>query len=222
MTRQRGFAAVALDAALLTPASADPHHGGFVFGLAALGAAAVVGVVTIVTAAVLVSAPFYAPGPASYPPAPLVVAEARHFPALAAIVVREGGRAEVVGQIALMLEREARAGSLAIDRPEFAAEQFLQLVVSLPSHSALGHGTPMTKVELDAWADCVNLFLNGSASGSRASRDRKRGRPSRTGRSAHDMIHASTRRPDNDVRGLVRCVREVIEALDPGQAAGTP
>jgi hypothetical protein len=34
------------------------------------------------------------------------------------------------------------------------------------------------------------------------------------------MIHASTRRPDNDVRGLVRCVREVIEALDPGQAGG--
>jgi len=161
VTRQRGFAAVALDAALLTPASADPHHGGFVFGLAALGAAAVVGVVTIVTAAVRVSAPFYAPGPASYPPAPLMVAEARHFPALAAIVVREGGRAEVVGQIALMLEREARAGSLAIDRPEFAAEQFLQLVVSLPSHSGLGHGTPMTKVELDAWADCVNLFLDG-------------------------------------------------------------
>jgi len=82
VTRQRGFAAVALDAALLTPASADPHHGGFVFGLAALGAAAVVGVVTIVTAAVLVSAPFYAPGPASYPPAPLMVAEARHFPRL--------------------------------------------------------------------------------------------------------------------------------------------
>jgi AefR-like transcriptional repressor, C-terminal domain len=162
VTRQRGFAAVALDAALLTPASADPHHGGLVFGLTALGAAAVVGAVTIVTAAVRVSAPFYAPGPASYPPAPLMVAEARHFPALAAIVVREGGRAEVVGQIALMFEREA-ARRRSCDRPTgFDADQFLQLVVSLPQRRALGLGTPLTEAEFDAWADdCVHLFLNG-------------------------------------------------------------
>ena len=64
-------AAVALAAAPLTPASAHPHHGGLVFGLAALGAAAVVGAATIVTAPVRVlAAPFYAPGPAYYPPAP--------------------------------------------------------------------------------------------------------------------------------------------------------
>jgi AcrR family transcriptional regulator len=92
----------------------------------------------------------------------LMVAEAQRFPELAAIVAREGGRAEVVRHIALMLEHEARAGTLAIDRPEFAAEQFLQLVVSLPQRRALGLGMPMTKTELDAWADdCVNLFLNG-------------------------------------------------------------
>jgi AcrR family transcriptional regulator len=92
----------------------------------------------------------------------LMVAEAQRFPELAAIVAREGGRAEVVGHIALMLELEARAGTLAIGRPEFAAEQFLQLVVSLPQRRALGLGVPMTKTEFDAWADdCVNLFLNG-------------------------------------------------------------
>jgi hypothetical protein len=63
-------AAVALAAAPLTPASAHPHHHGWpVFGLAALGAAAVVGAATIATAPVRVlSAPFYAP--AYYPPAP--------------------------------------------------------------------------------------------------------------------------------------------------------
>ena len=61
-----------------------------------------------------------------------------------------------------MLASETRSGFLAIDRPEFAAEQFLQLVVSLPQRRALGLGKPMTEVELDAWADdCVNLFLNG-------------------------------------------------------------
>jgi AcrR family transcriptional regulator len=92
----------------------------------------------------------------------LMVAEAQRFPELAAIVAREGGRAELVGQIAGIFERESRAGGLALDRAAFAAEQFLQLVVSLPQRRALGLGTPMTETELDAWADdCVNLFLNG-------------------------------------------------------------
>jgi TetR/AcrR family transcriptional regulator, mexJK operon transcriptional repressor len=95
----------------------------------------------------------------------LMVAEAQRFPELAAIVAREGGRAELVGQIAGMLERQARAGGLAIDRPTFAAEQFLQLVVSLPQRRALGLGEPMTEAELETWADdCVNLFLNGCRS----------------------------------------------------------
>ena len=92
----------------------------------------------------------------------LMVAEAQRFPELAAIVAREGGRAELVGEIARIFERESRAGSLAIDRATFAAEQFLQLVVSLPQRRALGLGTAMTETELDVWADdCVNLFLNG-------------------------------------------------------------
>jgi AcrR family transcriptional regulator len=92
----------------------------------------------------------------------LMVAEAQRFPELGAIVALEGGRGEVVGQIAAMLEREAREGALTIDRPVFAAEQFIQLVVGLPQRRALGLGEPMTEAELDAWADdCVNLFLNG-------------------------------------------------------------
>jgi len=91
-----------------------------------------------------------------------MVAEAQRFPELAAIVAREGGRAEFVRHIAGMLEREAHDGRLVIDRPEFAAEQFIQLVVSLPQRRALVLGTPMTAAELDTWADdCVNLFLNG-------------------------------------------------------------
>jgi hypothetical protein len=65
-------AAAALAAATVTPASAHGyHHGWPIFGLAALGAAAVVGAATIVTAPVRVlAAPFYGPGPAYYPPAP--------------------------------------------------------------------------------------------------------------------------------------------------------
>jgi len=92
----------------------------------------------------------------------LMVAEAQRFPELAAIVAREGGRGALVGEIAGLLEREVRAGALAIDRPEFAAEQFIQLVVSLPQRCALGLGEPMAEAEFDIWADdCVNLFLNG-------------------------------------------------------------
>jgi hypothetical protein len=92
----------------------------------------------------------------------LMVAEAQRFPELAAIVAREGGRAELVGQIAALLEGETRAGALAIDGSVFAAEQFLQLIVASPQRCALGLSTPMTEAELDTWADdCVNLFLNG-------------------------------------------------------------
>jgi AcrR family transcriptional regulator len=92
----------------------------------------------------------------------LMVAEGQRFPELAAIVAREGGRAELVGQIAALLAREVRAGGLAIDRSAFAAEQFLQLVVASPQRRALGLGTPMTEAELDIWSDdCVNLLLNG-------------------------------------------------------------
>jgi hypothetical protein len=95
----------------------------------------------------------------------LMAAEAQRFPELIAIVAPERGRAEVVGQIAAMLDREARAGALAIDRPDFAAEQFLQLVVTLPQRHALGLGSPMTAAQADARADdCVNLFLNGCRS----------------------------------------------------------
>lgn len=64
--------AIALAAAPVTPASAHWHHhdGGVVFGLAALGTAAVVGAATILTAPVrALAAPVYAPpAPAYYAP----------------------------------------------------------------------------------------------------------------------------------------------------------
>jgi len=92
----------------------------------------------------------------------LMVAEAQRFPELAAIAAREGSLAEAVGRIAALLEREVRAGRLAIARPEFAAAQFFQIVMALPQRRAFGLGTPLSEAELDAWADdCVNLFING-------------------------------------------------------------
>jgi TetR/AcrR family transcriptional repressor of mexJK operon len=92
----------------------------------------------------------------------LMLTEAQRFPELAAIVAREGSRGEAVTQITALLERESRADRLAIDRPEFAAEQFLSLLMTVPQRRALGLGTPRTAAELDCWADdCVNLFLDG-------------------------------------------------------------
>jgi AcrR family transcriptional regulator len=92
----------------------------------------------------------------------LIIAEAQRFPELAAIAAREGSRTELIGQIAAMLDGEARVGRLAIDRTEFAAEQFLQMVISQPQRLALVLGQSMTESELEAWADdCVDLFLNG-------------------------------------------------------------
>jgi TetR/AcrR family transcriptional regulator, mexJK operon transcriptional repressor len=92
----------------------------------------------------------------------LMLTEAQRFPELATIVAREGSRGEAVRQITALLERESRAGRIAIDRSQFAAEQFLSLLMTVPQRRALGLGTPMTGAELDFWADdCVNLFLNG-------------------------------------------------------------
>ena len=86
--------------------------------------------------------------------------------------------------------------------------------------------TPMTKAELDAWADdCVNLFLNGCrfwqprAPGSQA----EQAGPDGPKHPRYDIRY--TRRPDGpDQRrlSLVRLVRDVIEALDADQATAKP
>jgi len=92
----------------------------------------------------------------------LMIAEAQRFPELAAIAAREGARAEAVVQIAALLAREAESGSLAAESPEFAAEQFIQMVISLPQRRAMGFGRPMAETDLEAWADdCVALCLCG-------------------------------------------------------------
>ena len=92
----------------------------------------------------------------------LIVAESARFPKLATVVADEGSTAEAITLIAGLLEREARAGRLALDNPTFAAQQFLHMVIALPQRRAMGLGPPMTPPELDAWArDVVNLFLNG-------------------------------------------------------------
>ncbi len=92
----------------------------------------------------------------------VILSEAPRFPELAAAAMGEGSRAAAVARIAALLERERQAGRITLDKPEFAAEQFLAMVVSLPSRRAMGFGPPMTAADLDAWAkDTVTLFLHG-------------------------------------------------------------
>jgi AcrR family transcriptional regulator len=94
----------------------------------------------------------------------LIVAESGRFPDLAAIVAREGAMEEAVHLIAGLLQRQAGAGALSLQGPNFAAQQFLYMVIALPQRRAMGMGLPMTSAELDAWAhDVVHLFLNGIA-----------------------------------------------------------
>jgi AcrR family transcriptional regulator len=92
----------------------------------------------------------------------LIVAESGRFPELLAVVARQGASEEAIRLIAGALEREARAGTLALDDPMFAAQQFLHMVIAVPQRRAMGLGKPMRSAEVDAWArDVVNLFLNG-------------------------------------------------------------
>lgn len=92
----------------------------------------------------------------------VILAEAARFPELAAVVAEQGGSREAVQRIAALLERERGAGHVGIVDPVFAATQFLQMVVGAPQRRALGMGAPMSRDELDAWAEAaVSLFLRG-------------------------------------------------------------
>jgi len=92
----------------------------------------------------------------------LIVAEGARFPELAMLAENEGARQEAIRLITDMLKSEIRAGTMQMIDPAFNAEQFIQMVISLPQRRALGFGRPMTPHELDVWArKTVKLFLNG-------------------------------------------------------------
>jgi len=92
----------------------------------------------------------------------LILAEANRFPELALMASAEGTRQKAVMMIAAFLQNRFKDRTWKIDKLAFAAEQFLQMVISLPQRRALGLGDKMTQSELDQWAaDSVRLFLNG-------------------------------------------------------------
>jgi AcrR family transcriptional regulator len=92
----------------------------------------------------------------------LIVGESARFPKLAAAVMDDGAMQEAIALIGSVLSREAQAGRVTLRDPAFAAEQFLQMVLTVPQRRALGLGKPMTAAELEAWARAVvDLFLDG-------------------------------------------------------------
>jgi TetR/AcrR family transcriptional regulator, mexJK operon transcriptional repressor len=92
----------------------------------------------------------------------LILAEAGRFPELAMLANEQGARRDTVKRIAGLLQRGVQSGRLSVDKPLFAAEQFLHMVISVPQRRAFGLGSPLTLRETDQWArDTVDLFLNG-------------------------------------------------------------
>jgi TetR/AcrR family transcriptional regulator, mexJK operon transcriptional repressor len=92
----------------------------------------------------------------------VIVAEAIRFPELARTVASQSAREEAIGFIVALLEAEARRSGRKLGQAHFIAEQFLQLVVSVPQRRALGLGAKMSRAEQARWAqDAVALFLGG-------------------------------------------------------------
>ena len=97
----------------------------------------------------------------------MVIAEARRFPKLAH-VLHELGAAAGVERVARHLEMRIARGEIGAVDAQFAAEQFILMVVTGPQRRALGLGTPLSAAALREWIDdTVELFLRGCA-GSRA------------------------------------------------------
>jgi TetR/AcrR family transcriptional repressor of mexJK operon len=92
----------------------------------------------------------------------LITAESARFPELARAAHAQDASQEAIRLISGLLARELDNDQLTAAVREFAAQQFLQLVVVVPQRRALGFGKPMTAAELEAWADAsVRLFLSG-------------------------------------------------------------
>ena len=92
----------------------------------------------------------------------LIVAESARFPQLAEVVAAEGSTTEAITLIAGLLDRAARAGSIAPKDPIFAAQQFLHMIITVPQRRAMGLAPAMGPEEIEAWtSDVVDLFLNG-------------------------------------------------------------
>jgi len=92
----------------------------------------------------------------------VILAESGRFPELASVVADRSAGRDAIERIGALLRRDACSKGLSSDASQFAATQFLQMIIAWPQRQALGMGVPMTPAELNAWAhQTITLFLNG-------------------------------------------------------------
>jgi TetR/AcrR family transcriptional repressor of mexJK operon len=92
----------------------------------------------------------------------LMVAEVERFPELAIAVAKAGGRQEAESLVIGILKNAKPSVKRSEAELHFAAQQFLQMVVTLPQSRALSMGPPMSASELDEWITrTVRFFLRG-------------------------------------------------------------
>ena len=92
----------------------------------------------------------------------LLVAESARFPEVVGATHAEGATQEIVKMIAGVIARELGSAAPDVKAAEFAAAQFLELVIAIPQRRALGFGRAMSAAERAAWVDAtVELFLEG-------------------------------------------------------------
>lgn len=90
----------------------------------------------------------------------LIVGESHRFPDLLAAVAMSGARARAVAQ--LVERMRAEFPRLDAAEAEFAAQQFLQMLVSLPQLRAMGIGEAMSPADGEQWVRrSVRLLLDG-------------------------------------------------------------
>lgn len=91
----------------------------------------------------------------------IMIAEAARFPELA-VALDKHARKDAIDFIGAILEREVVKEHLQVRNVTFAAEQFLQMIISVPQRRALGLGIPLNELDKEQWVkDTVGLFLQG-------------------------------------------------------------
>ncbi len=90
----------------------------------------------------------------------LIIGESHRFPDLLRAVALSGGRAQAVRTLVDLMR--LHLPELPTTDAEFAAQQFLQLLVSLPQLRAMGIGDAMSPSDCETWVRrSVDLLLDG-------------------------------------------------------------
>nr|WP_294512777.1 TetR/AcrR family transcriptional regulator [uncultured Rhodopila sp.] len=93
----------------------------------------------------------------------LIIAESGRFPELP-LILHQTGAGQGTTRIAALLDRAIARGALPPQDTAFAAEQFLNLLLTGPQRRALGLGSPLDSDQIRNWRDkAVALFLSGIA-----------------------------------------------------------